>query len=215
MIRLVGRNILNLSRTTKNNYVKALDKHPYIMEAIQVSTLMGAGDLLTQTIIDKRRTFKEINWIRTAQFTGMGFFFVGPLLRYWFIKLDKIVSKNQSVLKRTTKKVFLDQIIVDPPFLAVFTVILSAVQGMNTAQIKDRLSNDFIDVLKTNLMIWPAAQFINFALIPLRYQVIFVEFIAIFWNAYLSNVLNAENIVDIKIKSDILSTNESEKKNIS
>lgn len=112
------------------------------------------------------------------------------------------------MVKRTAKKVFLDQIVVDPPFLAVFTVILSAVQGMNSHQIKERLSNDFIDVLKANWMIWPAAQCINFALIPLRYQVIFVESIAIFWNAYLSNVLNAEDIV--KPKSDISSTKESE-----
>lgn len=201
MLRLVGRSILNFSRTTKSNYVKALDKHPYLMEAFQVSTLMGAGDLLTQTVIDKRRTVGEINWIRTGQFAGVGFFFVGPLLRFWFIKLDKIVSKNQSVMKRTAKKVFLDQIVVDPPFLVVFTVVLSAVQGMNTVQIKERLRNDFLDVLKTNWMIWPVAQCINFALIPLRYQVIFVEFIAIFWNAYLSKVLNSEDIVKPKTPS--------------
>lgn len=201
-----------MGRATKNNYVKALDKHPYLMEAVQVSTLMGAGDLLTQTVIDKRKTFKEINWVRTGQFAGIGFFFVGPLLRFWFIRLDKIVSKNQSVLKRTSKKVFLDQIVVDPPFLVVFTVILSAIQGMNTIQIKERLKNEFVDVLKTNLMIWPAAQFINFALIPLRYQVIFVEFIAIFWNAYLSNALNSENIVKPKCdKSETIIENMSNK----
>lgn len=207
MLRIACRKMVNFSKATKSNYLKVSDKHPYLLEAVQVGSLMGAGDLLTQAIIDKRRTFKEIKWRRTAEFAIVGFVYVGPLLRFWFIRLDKMVSKNQSLVKQTAKKVFFDQLIFDPPFLALFTLILSAVQQLTMAQTKERLRNEFIDVIKTNLLIWPAAQCINFAVIPLRFQVLFVEFIAIFWNAYISKVFNSEDIV--KTNNSKTSTNES------
>lgn len=189
MLRLLSKKIMNASRATKLNYKKTADNHPYLLDSIQVSALMGVGDVITQKFVDKRKA-NEISWERTLQFAGVGLVFVGPFLRFWFTKLDKIVSPNQSVLKRTTKKVFLDQFIVDPPFLVVFTIILSSVQGMNVSQIHDRLRSDYIPLLKMNLTVWPLAQFINFALVPLRFQVIFIEFISIFWNAYLSFKLN-------------------------
>lgn len=39
-------------------------------------------------------------------------------------------------------------------------------------------------------MLWPMAQFINFTFVPLQYQVIYVQCIALLWNSYLSMMLN-------------------------
>lgn len=38
-----------------------------------------------------------------------------------------------------------------------------------------------------NWKLWPAVQFINFYLIPLNYQLLFLNVIAIGWTAFLSN----------------------------
>ena len=38
-----------------------------------------------------------------------------------------------------------------------------------------------------NYKLWPAVQFVNFYLIPLNYQLLFLNVIAIGWTAFLSN----------------------------
>lgn len=38
-----------------------------------------------------------------------------------------------------------------------------------------------------NYKLWPAVQCVNFCLIPLNYQLLFVNVIAIGWTAFLSN----------------------------
>lgn len=39
-----------------------------------------------------------------------------------------------------------------------------------------------------DLMIWPAAQTVNFYLVPSPYRVAYISFVALIWNIYLSNI---------------------------
>ena len=42
----------------------------------------------------------------------------------------------------------------------------------------------------TNYKIWLLAQILNFRLVPIQHRVGFVQIVAIFWNAYLSWMVN-------------------------
>lgn len=53
---------------------------------------------------------------------------------------------------------------------------------META--KDKIK----ETLLTNWKIWPAAMVVNFWFMPLKYQVLFANFVGFFWNIILSYI---------------------------
>ena len=44
------------------------------------------------------------------------------------------------------------------------------------------------DTLMANYKLWPMIQFVNFYLVPLNYQLLFLNVIAIGWTAFLSSM---------------------------
>lgn len=58
----------------------------------------------------------------------------------------------------------------------------------------------------TNAKVWPILQLINFTLVPVHLQVFYVNFMQVWWNAYLSfmknssHVAEASNDVDLSIR---------------
>ncbi|RXG61289.1 Protein Mpv17 [Armadillidium vulgare] len=62
-----------------------------LIPCLQTGLLMSGGDLISQTIIEKKN-LQHIEWIRPVRFFGMGFFFVAPCLRTWFGFLDRNIK---------------------------------------------------------------------------------------------------------------------------
>lgn len=110
--------------------------------------------------------------------------FQGPALRYWYGFLDKYVgSKGKTVV---LKKVFVDQVVFAPTFLLFFLGAIGTLQGKSWESLKSDIKENYPDVLITNYYIWPCVQLINFYYVPLQYQVLIVQSVALFWNTYLS-----------------------------
>lgn len=172
-------------KIVKSSYKTTLRKFPIATQAVQASLLMGAGDVIAQHAVEKV-PLNSLNLRRTAEFSTLGLFLVGPTLRFWYGRLDRIVSSKQAAWKVAVKKASLDQLVFAPAFIVLFTSSISFMQGMNVESVVHRLKSEYTTILKTNYIIWPAAQIINFALIPLNYQVLFVQLVAVIWNTYLS-----------------------------
>ncbi|XP_049872915.1 protein Mpv17 [Pectinophora gossypiella] len=164
-------------------YQRVLSRRPYLVQAIQTGALMGAGDLISQTIIEKK-SFKQIEWQRSARFSCIGLFIIGPTLRVWYGVLNKHIGHTGKTV--AVKKVFLDQVVFAPMVLCSLLCIVGASQGKNWDSIKQDLNTNYIDILKANYMLWPWVQLLNFYYIPLHYQVLFVQCVALFWNTYLA-----------------------------
>lgn len=161
----------------------------YIREGINVALIMGVGDVVAQLAIEKR-SMSDWNYDRTLRFSAIGFCVVAPVMRKWYGTLDGIVAKNQPALQRGLKKMVIDQTFFAPTFTLCISYLVPFVNGEKHKQIVDRIKRSYFDILKANYMLWPAAQMVNFTFVPLQYQVLYAQFIALIWNCYLSWELN-------------------------
>ncbi|RZC39141.1 Mpv17 PMP22 domain containing protein [Asbolus verrucosus] len=164
-------------------YKTFLFRHPYLSQSLQTGLLMGAGDIIAQTVVEKQ-PLKELNYKRTIQFFSVGTFFVGPALTVWYGVLHKYVgSGGKSV---ALKKVALDQVCFAPVCLVAVLGCIKTLQGNTFEQTKREIKNTYCDILIANYKLWPMVQVVNFYFVPLHYQVLLVQIVALLWNTYLS-----------------------------
>ncbi|XP_075234991.1 mitochondrial inner membrane protein Mpv17-like [Lycorma delicatula] len=110
-------------------YIKLMELHPVKMQMLQTGLLLGAGDLVAQTGLEKK-DFKSIDWRRTLAYSSVGFFVLAPIISRWFIILERMYGKNG--LQTTVKKVVTDQLIFSPAMLPIFiTLVWPLVQLIN------------------------------------------------------------------------------------
>jgi protein Mpv17 len=81
------------------------------------------------------------------------------------------------------------QLLFAPSFIVLFFAAMATAQG-RAGETMARLETSYKDTLITNYKLWPAAQIVNFKFVPLQYQVLFANFVSVFWNAYLSWATN-------------------------
>ncbi|XP_075157042.1 mitochondrial inner membrane protein MPV17 [Haematobia irritans] len=161
---------------------------PYVSEGIRAAAIMGTGDILAQVV--EKKQLKDVDLIRTMKYGSLGMLFVGPVLKYWFGLLDRTIRGKQGSVSRTLKKMAVDQTIMAPSLNFAIAGMVGLINSEEPKQILERIKVQYPDIMKTNYMIWPAVQIINFGLVPLRYQVVFVQTIAVFWNCFVSQMLN-------------------------
>lgn len=134
-------------------------------------------------------------------------FLQGPGLRKWYGLLDQRCS-GKTPLSRTIQKVFVDQIVFAPIFLGILLSFIGFSQHPNIEKVKTKLRNEYIDILKSNYAVWPLVQIINFRFVPLNYQVLLTQTVAVMWNIYVSwrtNLTERKTIVaasTVTVKSE-------------
>ena len=166
-------------------------RYPILFQSVSAGILSMTGDFIAQTI-EGERDLK-----RSTRFFIFGSTFVGPALAIWYKTLNKLPIKGTLGV---VSKVALDQFVWSPIGIAFFFGMQDALQGISVDSSYQKLKLVYWDVLKTNWTIWPAIQFINFYMVPVNYQSVVVNTVAIGWNAYLSR---KNSLADsIQIKSD-------------
>lgn len=82
----------------------------------------------------------------------------------------------------------LDQFVFAPISIGVFLSSMAVLEGTSP---EEKLRRNYTTALKSQYYLWPAVQGINFTLVPLHHRVLFVNFISIGWNCYLSHLNNS------------------------
>lgn len=106
-------------------------------------------------------------------------------MRAWYGVLDKYVVGDKGTIV-TLKKVALDQLCFAPIFIPIMLTTLGVVQTLDIQESLKRTKRDYVDVLITNYKLWPCVQLGNFYFVPLQYQVLVANIVALIWNTYIS-----------------------------
>ena len=150
-----------------------------------LGVLVAAGDVITQQFAERRGTNHDFR--RTARM-GMVGLVIGPVLRSWYLTLERIVPGTAKTAG--FKKMLLDQSLFAPVMICFFFGVSKTLAGKRPHEIKEMLQERYVQTLITNYKIWPLAQTLNFTFVPIQHRVGFVQIVAIFWNAYLSWMAN-------------------------
>lgn len=174
-------------------YRRLLHERPFVTNVMTTCTFMTAGDIISQTIVQRNQ---DLDLKQTARFAMAGLIFVGPVVRCCLVAIDKVFGPTSSMIV-LGKKLFVDQICIAPIFLACNISVLTILKNHSCDQVETELGNNYFTLLKLNYSFWPFVQVLNFYFIPLTYRVLFGSTAALMWNTLFSyRLYNKRRIMD-------------------
>ncbi len=90
------------------------------------------------------------------------------------------------------KRMILDQVCTSPVFTTGLFVSRGLVAGQGPGEIWKKMKEQFLNVMLTGAIVWPAAQFLNFLLVPLPYRVLFNNCVGLCWSTFTSVLASYE-----------------------
>ncbi|KZV28012.1 hypothetical protein F511_35240 [Dorcoceras hygrometricum] len=145
---------------------------------------------------DENRELK-INWKRVATTSLFGLGFVGPVGHFWYEGLDRFIRLRLQLRPNSFRfvgtKVAVDGIIFGPLDLLVFFTYMGFSTGKSATQVKEDVKRDFLPALILEGGIWPVVQVANFRFIPVRYQLLYVNFFCLLDSCFLSWIEQQED----------------------
>ncbi|KAL4218292.1 Protein Mpv17 [Mactra antiquata] len=163
-------------------YREALQVYPIRTAAVSAGTLMTLGDAIAQTVVEKK-SLSQFEVKRSLRFVVFGTFMAGPLFSIWYSRLAKTFGHTKYA---ALKMVACDQLLFAPPFIAYFLGTMELFKGEGLQDVKLKLQDDYLTVMKTNYKLWPMVQALNFTFVPIHYRVVVVNMVAVGWNTYLA-----------------------------
>lgn len=163
-------------------YAKKLDSHPLLTKGISAGIISGSGDFICQFLTNPEDG--GFDFLRTGHFFLMGSFFVAPVTHIWYSALSTRLLPGNRTIIRVTQRLVVDQFGFAPIFLPSFMGVLWTMEGRTNipTQVMDILP----DLLVANWSLWVPAMAVNFGFVPLKYQVLYGNVVALLWNVYLS-----------------------------
>lgn len=150
----------------------------WLRASLTSGILYSIGDITTQTL-----SGSEFDLNRVFRFALTGSLLHGPYFLYGFRILDS--KFPASSLISSVKKALLGQIFLFPPFVTLLLTFTALLEGGSPSEY---LQEKWIKINTGGLLVWPAANIINFRYIPSQYRILYVNMIGLGWNTYLSAV---------------------------
>eukprot|EP00088_Acartia_fossae_P058784 TRINITY_DN6922_c0_g1_i2.p1 TRINITY_DN6922_c0_g1~~TRINITY_DN6922_c0_g1_i2.p1 ORF type:complete len:190 (+),score=12.70 TRINITY_DN6922_c0_g1_i2:31-600(+) len=156
--------------------------------------LLLLGDVLEQ----KREGAKAIDKHRSGRMFAVGIS-QGPPHHYFYEWLDKLYKGRTR--QAIVKKILLDQILAAPFFAITFIYVASLLEGKTFAECWQEFKEKFPAIYLFDWLIWPPSQYINFSFVPSQYRVLYINFVTVLWDIFLSYIKHRESettVMDIK-----------------
>jgi protein Mpv17 len=142
----------------------------------------------------------QYDWTRTSHVAVTGFTLSGPISHAWYQGLEMVVKTNSAVWG-ISFRLLLDAAIFSPIAVAAYFVWRTALEGKGVQDIVQKLEYNWRGALQASWSFWPAANVVNFALVPVSFRVLYNNSLSVFWNGYLSHINSQrlESVVEERI----------------
>lgn len=171
--------------TQQSTLSRLQSSHPFLYAGLISGSLSIVGDLLAQTLSRQG----HLDRTRTARMGGFGLCLYGPYQNWWYGRLEARWPLKST--EHFLTKVTLNQLALAPVVLAaVFTWNL--VLQRQHRSVPQKLRHDLLPTMTTGWKFWIPASSINFWLVPVKQQVLYMSLCGVFWSAYLSYSSNLQ-----------------------
>ncbi|TKR82400.1 hypothetical protein L596_016131 [Steinernema carpocapsae] len=164
-------------------YQRLMQRYPFPTQVLSAGILAASGDAFCQLLIQRNPKY---DFVRTARFFGATVCVVAPLQTRWFRFLERHVNSRSAKIISPVKRVIVDQAFGAPFFNTLFLFSLASLEHRKVSTATHIVQHQIGPVLLANYKLWPFVQLFNFYVVPLHYRIVLLQFVGIFWNAYIS-----------------------------
>eukprot|EP00111_Clytia_hemisphaerica_P003478 TCONS_00009930-protein len=169
-----------------------LTKRPLLRSIVTVTSLFAASDLCCQLFENHGNIKYKFDWERLRKMATIGLIYYGPMYYYYYGFLDrKFPGKNP---RTVLVKILFDQFIFAVPSQFFFYCIAGKLERKNNSEIIEEIKLKYIPTYVTSTIFWPAAQLVNFSLVPPTHRILFVSSANFVWLNILSYIKNRPNL---------------------
>lgn len=172
-----------------NEYRLLVQTYPVRTKAITSCIIGILGEILGGAISARRdnRPF-GVDAKRVGIFGLYGLVITGPVLHYWYAFLEQLTrGMGLKDLTRLFVKLVIDRGIFGPPFVLLTVSFIQFLQNnFNFGRAGQSIRRTYGAVLLSNEKFWTVAQILNFGVVPVDMQLLYVNIASIAWNTLLS-----------------------------
>lgn len=181
---------MNFLRNLNNSLFK---KHLLLTNTVSSGILLAMGDGISQYIEhkleqptkDEKHMRMQFNWDRNFKMFVVGTA-GGPLHHYFYAWLD--IKYPGATLRTTTIEILYDQFVMAPLCIVLFFYSAGWMYGQSNANCWNELKSKIAVILIADWMVWPGAQFLNFYYLNPNYRVLYVNFVTMLYDVFLSYI---------------------------
>lgn len=190
-------------------YNALLKTHPYKTNMFTSGVLFGLGDGMAQYLFPHPHedlTEPSYNYARTLRAAVYGTFFFAPCSVAWHGKklptilnpfvsarsrmtlLPKRLNIYDNLFRLTLDQLFVPALVWIPMYNIVMTTL--AMHENPLALAREKLQNNWWNVLKANWTVWPLFHVLNLFFVPVHLRIFTANLWSVAWNSFLSFVHN-------------------------
>eukprot|EP00729_Bicosta_minor_P012767 gene12767-7623_t len=166
-------------------YKLQLAKTPVATKGWTAAIVGAIGELVAQAIAGRSIRISR----NTFAFFGTGLIYTGPFFHWWHQVLGQLVPDGSKF--PIVQKLLWDRLVCSPPYLYLNFVLLAMLNGKSFTAARTNAGKIVGTAFASGLKFWTVINGLIFAFVPVQFRVLWGNFAAVGWGAYMSALANS------------------------